>query len=201
MVLQNHNRYLLQQLNRCKEPSRKSNIHINIGKEHLRRGGSELAETSFRAALSLRRAVFHSQSIKIARALQYLALSLSKQKKLSEACECLEEALLIQQNSTVGSDLDTSILYHELGNVLFEMGFLDAAKEAYSAQIAIRSRVLGSIDSCVADAIVRIGGIHLKMGNVQIARSTFEEASRIRFSLLCQRNEVKDNGCDMAPAA
>ena len=121
-------------------------------------------------ALTIRQSIFSSKNVKISKTLHFLALSLHK--KYHKSYKLLKEALGLRQISgstcsqnNCNANLDISILYHDIAKVLFELKRLEEARDAYSAAFSIRSHVLGEIDPVVADTFVKLGGIHLTLGN------------------------------------
>ncbi len=144
----------------------------------------EVARARIELERALEAARLAADVFAIARATAGLATVLQEQSELARARSYVE-AMLPPTNTTLGESIESAALLETLADVLKAQGHLDEAQRRLEQAIAIKSRVLGTMDHpAIAVSQRALGRVLAARGDLVGARSLLERALSTQERLL-----------------
>jgi serine/threonine-protein kinase len=148
----------------------------NLGGLLADRGDYRGAETHYREALELNRAVYGDRHPRLALNFSNLAFALRRQGRLEEALAPLREALEIDR-ATYGDDHVVPARRRSiLGFAHAQLGNLSAAEAHFAAALPVLARELPADSGLLADARVGLAMLRVRQGRHAEARTLLEAA-------------------------
>ena len=166
------------------QPDVEAELLDTVGNVYRELGDYAKADSMVRESLTLRKALFGENDLRVAASLNDLGAVLEAQSKPAEAEVLFRKALAIRRQLSGNDSPAVAATLNNIGTALFDQGKFGKAEETQRKALALREKLFGKENADVAVSLHSLGNVLLMEGKNAEAEAIFRRVLAMREKLL-----------------